>query len=98
LIQWRDTFWKGKVSPRFAYAFHEEIWGLQTLPGNAIKSEMHRLLKRHISSQLSMDEKTQLISKLLDNGILRLFECRVSLGDLAKFLDIAVFLGKEENR
>jgi len=98
LICWRDAFAKDDVSPRFAYVFQEETWALQDLPKEAIGKEAHRLLERHLSGRLSKDEKSELSRRLLDDGLLRLFESGIALDDLARFLDLAVFLGREENR
>lgn len=98
LIQWRDAFSRGDVSPKFAYVFREEAWALSDLPQEAVAKEAHRLLDRHLSERLSKDEKEMLSLQLLDEGLLRLFESGVSLDDLGKFLDLAVFLGREENR
>lgn len=98
LIHWRDVFWRDDVSPKFAYVFREEMWALSDLPPEAISKEAHRLLGRHLNAQLSKDEKNEIGVRLLDEGLLRLFESNVSLDELAKFLDLAVFLGREENR
>ncbi|GBC81416.1 hypothetical protein HRbin10_00528 [bacterium HR10] len=98
LIAWRDAFGRDDVSPRFAYVFREEARALSDLPLEAVEKEAHRLLARHLSGRLSKDEKSETARRLLDNGLLRLFECEVGLDDLAKFLDLAVFLGREENR
>ncbi len=98
LIHWRDAFAKDDVSPRFAYVFREEASALRDLPEEAIAKEAHRLLGRHLSGRLSKDEKAELSRRLLDDGLLRLFESGIALDDLARFLDLAVFLGREENR
>ncbi|GBC78121.1 hypothetical protein HRbin08_01607 [bacterium HR08] len=98
LIEWRDAFAKDDVSPKFAYVFREEARALSALPHEAVGREAHRLLGRHLSARLSKDQKNELSGRLLDDGLLRLFESGVSLDDLAKFLDLAVFLGREENR
>jgi len=98
LIHWRDAFGRNDVSPKFAYVFREETWALQDMPEEAVKKEVYRLLGRHLSGRLSKDEKSELSHCLLDEGLLRLFESGVALDDLARFLDLAVFLGREENR
>jgi CRISPR-associated protein Cmr2 len=92
LIEWRDAFRRDDVSPKFAYVFREEARALSALPHEAVVKEARRLLGRHLN------EKNELSGRLLDDGLLRLFESGVSLDDLAKFLDLAVFLGREENR
>jgi CRISPR-associated protein Cmr2 len=98
LIQWRNAFWKDDVSPRFAYVFREEMRALSDLPEEAIEKEARRLLGRHLKGRLSNGQKSEMYRKLLDDGLLRLFESGISLEDLASFLDLAVFLGREENR
>jgi len=98
LIQWRDAFSRDDVSPKFAYVFREEARALSGLPHEAVAKEAHRLLGRHLNGRLSKDEKSEISRRLLDEGLLRLFESGVSLDDLGKFLDLAVFLGREENR
>ena len=101
LIQWRDAFKDNEVSPRFAYVFREEIRALSGFSADsseAIKKEANRLFRRHIQSSLLKEKKDEIAVGLLDEGIFRLFECGVSLEELAKFLDLAVFLSREENR
>lgn len=100
LINWRDAFAKDQVSPKFAYVFREETWALAGLvqEPKAVEVEIHRLLGRHLSSRLSESEKQEIHRQLLDDGLLRLFGLGVSLDELAKFLDLAVFLSREENR
>jgi len=98
LIAWRDAFSRDDVSPKFAYVFREEAWALSDLPQEAVAKEAHRLLGRHLNGRLSKDEKSEISRRLLDEGLLRLFERGVSLDDLGKFLDLAVFLSREENR
>ena len=97
LIQWRDAFWRDDVSPKFAYVFREEARALSDLPQEAVAKEAHRLLVRHLNGRLK-DDKSKISRQLLDEGLLRLFDSGVSLDDLTKFLDLAVFLGREENR
>lgn len=98
LIRWRDAFSKDDVSPKFAYVFRKEARALSDLPHEAVAKEAHRLLGRHLNGRLSKDEKNEISRRLLDEGLLRLFESGVSLDELGKFLDLAVFLGREENR
>ncbi|MEM4721194.1 MAG: type III-B CRISPR-associated protein Cas10/Cmr2 [Candidatus Methanomethylicaceae archaeon] len=98
LIYWRDAFLRDDVSPKFAYVFRTEVWALSNLPKEAIEKEIHRLLNRHFNGRLSKDEKSEIGRHLLDEGLFRLFESGVSLDDLGKFLDLAVFLGREENQ
>jgi CRISPR-associated protein Cmr2 len=101
LIQWRDAFANDRVSPKFAYVFREEIRALSGFSGDsgeAIKKEVNRVFRRHLSSSLSKEGKEEIVIHLLDEGLFRLFESEVSLDELAKFLDLAVFLGREENR
>jgi CRISPR/Cas system-associated protein Cas10 (large subunit of type III CRISPR-Cas system) len=98
LINWRNAFANDNLSPRFAYVFREEIRALSGLPYEAIGGEMHRLMGRHLSRKLSETEKNQIATRLIDSGILSLFRSGVPLDELAKFLDLVVFLGREENR
>jgi len=101
LIQWRDAFTKGEVSPKFAYVFRDEARTLSAFSGDlngAIEKEVSRLFGRHLSSFLPKEEKHGITDRLLEKGLFRLFESGVSLEDLAKFLSLAAFLGREENR
>jgi CRISPR-associated protein Cmr2 len=98
LIRWRDAFGRGDVSPKFAYVFREEARALSALPREAIGKEAARLLARHLGGRLSTEAKDQLSRQLLDEGLVRLCESGIPLDDLATFLDLAVFLGREENR
>jgi CRISPR-associated protein Cmr2 len=98
LIEWRNAFCRDDVSPKFAHVFREESWVLSDLPQETVRKETHCLFGRHLSGRLSKDVKDELSLRLLNEGLLRLFESGVSLDDLAKFLDLAVFLGREENR
>ncbi|HXF06619.1 MAG TPA: type III-B CRISPR-associated protein Cas10/Cmr2 [Blastocatellia bacterium] len=98
LIDWRDAFSSGDVSPKFAYVFREGARALSGLSQEAVAKETHRLLGRHLSTRFSKDGKSEIGRRLLDEGLLRLFESGVSLDDLGKFLDLAVFLSREENR
>lgn len=98
LINWRDAFAYDRVSPKFAYVFREEVRALAALAPEAVNLEVHRLISRHLSSRLGDGEKQEACRRLLDEGLLRLFASGVSLEKLAKFLDLAAFLGREENR
>ncbi|RMD64751.1 type III-B CRISPR-associated protein Cas10/Cmr2 [Candidatus Parcubacteria bacterium] len=98
LIHWRDAFARDDVSPRFAYIFRHGMRALARLPQEAIRKESHRLIDRHLNARLSEDERGEISFRLLDEGLLKLFEAGISLDELAKFLDLAVFLSREENQ
>ncbi len=101
LIQWRDAFARGEVSPKFSYVFRDEARTLSVFSSGlkgAIEKEVNRLFLRHVSSTLPKDQKQEITVQLLDRGLFRLFESGISLEELAKFLSLAAFLGREENR
>lgn len=101
LIHWRDAFTDNKMSPRFAYVFRKEIQALSGFSADsseAIKKEVNRLFRRHLSPSLPKEKKDEMAVGLLGEGLFRLLECGVPLEELAKFLDLAVFLSREENR
>lgn len=98
LINWRNAFAKDDLSPKFAYVFREEIRGISGLPYEAIEKEIHRLMGRHLNRKLLETQKNEISTRLLDNGLWRLFRSGIQLDELAKLLDLVVFLGREENR
>ncbi len=88
------------MSPKFAYVFRDEARTLSVFSGGlkkAIEKEVNRLFLRHVSSTLPKDQKQEITVQLVDRGLFKLFESGISLEELAKFLSLAAFLGREEN-
>ncbi|OOP55637.1 MAG: type III-B CRISPR-associated protein Cas10/Cmr2 [Candidatus Brocadia carolinensis] len=88
-----DAFDKG-ISPKFAYDFKAELFGLQALPvDEAVYCEVRRLAIRHKNKDFQK-EKVEEIS----TDLLRLKKNGISLEEISSLLNIATFLARRENQ
>ncbi|MBE7444601.1 MAG: type III-B CRISPR-associated protein Cas10/Cmr2 [Planctomycetia bacterium] len=81
------------ISPKFAYDFKAEIFGLQVLPEGALGFEIKRIALRHRHNNFPKVNAEKIIKDLLklrNNGI--------SLEEISSLLNISAFLARRENQ
>lgn len=81
------------ISPKFAYDFKAEIFGLQVLPEGALGFEIKRIALRHRHNNFPKEKSEKIIKDLLklkNNGI--------SLEEISSLLNISTFLARRENQ
>ncbi|MFN3533316.1 MAG: type III-B CRISPR-associated protein Cas10/Cmr2 [Candidatus Brocadia sp.] len=82
------------ISPKFAYDFNTELFGLQALPvDEAISCEIRRLAMRHKNRDFP-EKKVEGIS----SDLLRLKKNGISLDEISSLLNISAFLARRENQ
>lgn len=96
LRQWIDVFYHDFISPKFVYAFREEINGLEGLPTKAISLELMRIAERQWNKKAKDFDKDKMVE--LVAGLIKLHICGLSLNDLGKFLSLAAFLGRGDHK
>ncbi len=96
LRQWADAFYNDWISPKIVYTFREEIKGLEGLSPEPIKLELMRIADRQRNKKATNFSKEQMMEMV--EGIINLHKRGLSLDDIGKFLSLAAFLGREDNR
>jgi CRISPR-associated protein Cmr2 len=96
LRQWADTFYHNYISPKFVYTFITEAKGLEGLPKKVVNFELLRIADRQRNKSTREFNKDMMV-KLVE-GLIKLHNFGHSLDDIGRFLSLAVFLGKEDNR
>jgi CRISPR-associated protein Cmr2 len=98
LRQWADAFYNNHMSPKIVYTFRTETIGLKGdgLPIESIKLELLRIANRQRDKRAQDFDKDKM-EKLVD-GLIKLHTGGLSLDDISKFLSLAAFLGREDNR
>lgn len=102
LKDWVTAFANGYVSPKLVYTFKTETKGLESLPDEAIYAELLRVAERQRNKKTEKFRKDDLVR--LVRGLMTIFtENRQNLEDfeiydIAVFLSVAAFLGREGNR
>ncbi len=82
------------ISPKFAYDFKTEIFGLQALPvDEAIYCEVRRLAIRHKNKDFPKEKVEEIVKSLL-----RLKNNGISLEEISSLLTITTFLARRENQ
>lgn len=81
------------ISPKFAYDFKAEIFGLQALPEGALGFEITRIASRHRHNNFPKENSEKIIT-----GLLKLKNNGISLEEISSLLNISVFLARRENQ
>lgn len=107
LRAWADAFYNDHMSPKMVYTFRTETIGLENLeekdakkklPAKAIELELLRIAKRQWNKKKGKEFNEQALKDLV-GGIMNLHVAGgLSLDEISKFLLLAAFLGKGENR
>jgi|Deesub1362A_J573_1020465.scaffolds.fasta_scaffold02363_9 CRISPR-associated protein Cmr2 len=96
LNSWVNAFQNNYISPKFEYTLRKETIGLQGLEDKIVRLEILRIAERHRNKKVTGFNKESL-EELID-GLMYIYHGEGTLEQVAEFLSIAVFLGREENR
>lgn len=96
LRQWADAFYHDHISSKFVYTFRTETKGLEGLDIKPVSLELLRIADRHRDKKAKDFDKDKMVE--LVAGLINLHKYGHSLDDIGKFLSLAAFLGREENR
>lgn len=96
LRKWAEAFYNGWISPKIVYTFRTETKGLEGLEEKAIELELMRIADRQRNKKIKDFDKEQMTDMV--DSLMNLHKHGLSLDDIGKFLSLAVFLGREDNR
>lgn len=102
LQDWATAFANDYVSPKLVYGFKTETRGLEGLPDEAIYAELLRIAERQRNKKVEKFRKDDLVrlvgglTSVLTGNRQNLKD--FGINDIAVFLSIAAFLGREANR
>lgn len=102
LQDWAWAFGNDYMSPKLVYTFKTETTGLESLPDEAIYAELLRIAERQRNKKTERFNKDDLVP--LVKGLMsiltgnRQYLDGAGINDIAVFLSVAAFLGREGNR